>query len=370
MLAWINPCSALGWCAYPAGEWLMNEPFLDSFLPGILAITAEQVVCGMNAAAERLLGLKAAEHSGRVYSTLPSPLREFISEALQADRPLERALGFPSSGKMEGSLQVSSTLCWGSGGQRTGIVVSLVADELRQQLGRMDRLATAGTLSAGLAHEIKNALVAVNTFVDDLVLRNKDSELAELVKSEIQRIDRIVSQLLNLAVPPKPRRVPVSLRRVLERSLRLIQSRLSAKQVRVSISLPVEEDRIQGDEYQLEQACINLLLNAVEAIRSDGILTIETRLVPGSGRRKVEASGQRLHDWVQLSIADNGVGIHPAQLNQIFELFFSTRPDGTGLGLAITRQIVREHGGEITVESELNKGTTFRLRFPVANSDG
>ncbi|MDW8310869.1 MAG: ATP-binding protein, partial [Verrucomicrobiales bacterium] len=122
---------------------------------------------------------------------------------------------------------------------------------------------------------------------------------------------------------------------------------------------------------QLQQAFLNLLLNALEAMSAQGALTVATRLeAPGagsaSGRLKATRAASRKPAFLCVSIADTGVGIAPEHLERVFDPFFTTKPGGTGLGLAMARRIAQEHGGDITVESELNRGATFHVRLPLA----
>jgi signal transduction histidine kinase len=245
------------------------------------------------------------------------------------------------------------------------LIVLITANELGQQLQRMERLAAMGTLSAGIAHELKNALVAVSTFVEDLLLRHKDAELAGLAGRELHRIDRIVNQFLNLAAPAKPTLKPVRVHEIIERCLRLVQPQLKAKQIHLVVSLEAGPNTVEADENQLEQAFLNLLLNASEALHPKGNLTISTEQAARPSDFAPAPASSAPVEFLQISIADTGIGIAPQHLDEIFEPFFSTHPNGTGLGLAITRQIVREHKGEIRVASQLGKGTSFRIWLPL-----
>jgi signal transduction histidine kinase len=238
-------------------------------------------------------------------------------------------------------------------------------ESLGLRIQRLDRLASIGTLSAGLAHEIKNALVAVTTFVQDLVERNKDSELAELVSRELRRIDSIVSQMLNFAGPPRPSFAVASVHGIVDQCLRLIHPQLEAKQIHLHRAFGATRDGVEGDEYQLEQALLNVFLNALAAMDAQGQLDVETSI---SERHLQSAASLASGPSLFLTISDSGAGIPPENLSRLFEPFFSTKPHGTGLGLPITRRIIVEHRGEITVESELGKGTTFRIILPLAAS--
>jgi signal transduction histidine kinase len=210
-----------------------------------------------------------------------------------------------------------------------------------------------------MAHEIKNALVAVKTFVDLLLDRNREAELTETVRREMQRIESIVRQMLKFAGPARPLFSPVRLHDVLDHSLRMVQRQLDGKLISLNRSFRAQPDSIHGDNYQLEQAFVNLLLNAVEAMGPHGALNVATELVPAL--RSTKAGDSPL---VRVTISDTGMGVAPENMCHLFEPFFTTKHDGTGLGLPITQRIVKEHHGDITVHSEPNKGTTFNILLP------
>ncbi len=340
----------------------------------VLTVDADGLICGFSAEAERMTNLKAAEVVGRPIRVLPLPLQRLIEETLAANSAvLDREIVSTSDDGVPVTLRASSTCCRGPDCRAVGVVVVMnempTAQQPAPNMHRLDRLASVGTLAAGMAHEIKNALVAVQTFVEELLQRNKDSELAGLVGREIRRIDLIVSQMLKLAGPAKPTFSPLGLHRVLEQSLHLIQPQLEAKKIRLRRSLTAQPDVIEGDDYQLEQAFLNLFLNAIAAMDRSGELTVSTEIcgsAPGGANPGTDASGPRL----RISIKDTGVGIPAENLGRLFEPFFTTQPHGTGLGLAITRRIILEHRGTISVESEVNKGTTFHIDLPLAAATG
>lgn len=234
---------------------------------------------------------------------------------------------------------------------------------LDAKLQRLEQLATVGTLSAGLAHEIKNAMVAIRTFVEMLIAQNKDTELAEVVQREILRIDAIVSQLLGFAGNPKPRAAEFRLTETLDRCLRLVEPQLKVRNIRLRRSFRCRSDTVQGDADRLEQAFINILLNAIEAIGQKGQLFVTTGLQKAARRRGEKSTGSTLY----ISVRDTGPGISAQELPRIFEPFYTSKAEGTGLGLAITREIIEQHRGTISVESKLGKGTSFHISLPLAS---
>jgi two-component system sensor histidine kinase HydH len=248
--------------------------------------------------------------------------------------------------------------------------VALVLNDLtavghfEQHLQRLDRLANAGTLAASMAHEIKNALVAGKTFVDLLLEQNQESELVEVVRREMGRIDAIVGRMLNLAGPARKTFTPVYLHEILEHSIRLVEPQLETKSIALERSFEAPLDCVNGDEYQLQQAFVNLLLNAFEAMGFEGKLCVSTVQL----LTRTDSSTESPH--ICITIKDSGSGILPEHIDHVFEPFFTTKPSGTGLGLAVTQRIFKEHQGRITAESRPGEGTTFRIILPVLQPQG
>jgi signal transduction histidine kinase len=346
------------------------EVLKDCLVHGVLVIDSRHRIVALNEEAGKLIGLDTSSLQGRGEEVLPEPFKELIHDTFTTQTTVAaRKVTVSSQASPPRALRISSTFCPGLGGalsQAIILVHDLAAEhKLGGNMQRLDRLASIGTVSASMAHEIKNALVAVNTFVEDLLLRNKDSELAGLVTRELRRIDSIVSQMLKFAGPSKPTFSPSSLHRILDQSLRLVQPQLEAKQIRLRRSFTAPWDRLEGDDYQLEQAFVNLFMNAVAAMDPQGQLSVSTALASPDPTENLPADDTAPEPLLDVTIQDTGAGIAPENLSRLFEPFFTTKPHGTGLGLAITRRIVLEHRGKISVSSELKKGTTFQLLFPL-----
>jgi signal transduction histidine kinase len=223
-------------------------------------------------------------------------------------------------------------------------------------LQRLDRLANLGTLSAGIAHEIKNGLVPIRTFIQLMLEKSDDRELAVTVDRELKRIDSMVSQMLRFAAPKPVAFAKVRPQDVLETSLRLLQHQIAEKLITVTRDYQAAPGVVDGDEAQLQQVVMNLLLNAVEAMTLNGALTVSTSVVGDEGGIA----------RVEIRVKDTGVGIRKENLERIFEPFFTTKRNGTGLGLAISQRVVWEHQGRIEAQSETGKGATFIISLPVA----
>jgi signal transduction histidine kinase len=334
----------------------------------IVAIDRRLEIIAFSSAAESLLGIAAADALNHPISVLPAPLRDVLRETVLTGQPmLDQAIRLPVGNDIVLTLRVTTTPTRRADGQTLGAVGVLTDFNsdggLQHKVRQLARLAMAGTLSVGMAHEIKNALVAVRTFVDLLLTQNQQSRLAEVVGREILRIDGLVSQLLHVSGPDKPSFVRANIHEVLERSLELLQPQLTDRGIDFRRSFEAAPPLVLGDACQLEQAFLNLLFNAIDAMERNGRLTVSTAIVPPA---RTEDSQSPL---LEISIADTGHGIPREVLEHLFEPFLTTKPNGTGLGLAITRRIIEEHRGTIRVESDPSRGTTFFLLLPLAQTE-
>jgi signal transduction histidine kinase len=235
--------------------------------------------------------------------------------------------------------------------------------KLDHHVRRLNRLASIGTLSASMAHEIKNALVPVRTLVGLLLEQNPGAELASIVNREMARVDAIVTRMLRFAGPAKPTFADVRLHQLLEHCFGLVQHRAEGRQIAFHRDFKAPSDALQGDDYQLEQAFLNLMLNAVESMGEHGSLTVGTESITGEDE-SLSGNGRHALPFLKVNISDTGAGIAPEHLDSIFDAFFTTKQSGTGLGLAVTRRIIEEHNGVIRVHSRPGQGTTFAVLLP------
>ncbi len=221
--------------------------------------------------------------------------------------------------------------------------------DLQENLRRLDRLANLGLISAGLAHEIKNGLVPIKTYVELLLEEDESSEMAAVVRRELKRIEALATQMLRLSAPRSATLAKVPIHEVLDHSLRLLEHQLHGRMIVLKRDYRAAPDTVLGDAAQLQQAFLNLVLNGLEAIGSHGELTVRTELVAnGSGRR-----------GLRIFFSDSGPGITAEHRMRLFEPFFTTKQNGTGLGLAICRRVAEDHQGDIEVVSEPGGGATF-----------
>ena len=275
--------------------------------------------------------------------------------------------------------------------------------EAQEELIRTEKLASIGRFAAGVAHEVGNPLGAILGYTGILrregIGREESEDYMRRIEKEIERINKIVRELLNFARPSKFEIRDVEINKIVESTLSLLSYQKNFKNIETRINLESDLPLIKGDESQVSQVFINIVLNAIDAMPDGGILEIQTKKhvaeylhadrseriyarrrrsdpmesdyshlrkrLPSSTAPTKFSEGERL---VKIRITDTGGGIKKEDLENIFDPFFTTKaPDkGTGLGLSISLRIVESLGGEIRVESEVGKGTTFEVYFPAA----
>jgi two-component system NtrC family sensor kinase len=238
----------------------------------------------------------------------------------------------------------------------------------RAEVAQGEKLASIGVLSAGIAHELNNPLTGVLTFTS--LMRKKvkdgteDAEDLDLVIRETKRCASIIRRLLDFAREKVPVKGFFNVNEVIGETVRFVERPASLHQIEISTNLDPNLPKIWGDADLIKQVVLNLLLNAQQAIDKDGHIMVESRSFSANGAP--ESEGQPF-DMVEISVRDNGCGIPQANLQRIFDPFFTSKEvgKGTGLGLSVSYGIVKAHGGKISVESTVGECTVFRVQLPV-----
>lgn len=230
--------------------------------------------------------------------------------------------------------------------------------ELEERLNQSERSAVIGRLTQAVAHEIRNPLNVINLSIDhvssrygpeDEARRKQFTRMLSSIKDEIARLKRLVSDLLNYGRPARLAVQAVDVKQLVDETIRLIKPQADEQGVEIEIDQDGDPAQVHGDPERLKSCFSNLAINALQAMPSGGHL---------------KASIARTDGVVEVSISDTGVGISEESQAKIFEPYFSTKQSGFGLGLAVTKTIVDEHKGTIEVQSEVNRGTTFKVRLP------
>ena len=356
---------------------IYNETLLQNLTTGVIATGVDETITVFNNEAGQITGLEASTILDQSIDQLPAPVREALRETLRtgAGQNSEHTLRAGPEGI---AVRLSTSIFHGQDRQILGALMVLTditaLKRLELQIRRSDRLASLGTLSAGMAHEIKNPLVSIKTFAQLLPERYHDSEFREtfsnLIGHEIDRIDSLVNQLLRFARPAKPHLQPMHVHEILEKSLLLVGHRLYQKDIKLTRFWEANVDTIRADSDQLEQVFLNFFINAMDAMKSGGELRITTEIRVGEQWLSplTQANGEA-HEILRITIRDSGEGIRGEDLTHVFDPFFTTKDYGTGLGLSVVHGIIQEHGGQIEVESELKKGTAFHILLPLVRFD-
>jgi PAS domain S-box-containing protein len=230
---------------------------------------------------------------------------------------------------------------------------------LRIAAQRMERLAALGELSAMIAHEIRNSLGSISlnfrNLSDHLRVPDAHQRTFNNIDLGINRIEEIINGILNFARPVQPTLRKVDIRKVIDSSVHTVEKEMESSGIQLKRSYDATIPEVVIDPVQINQVLVNLYLNAKQAMRSGGALTI---------------AATTRSDFVELTVQDTGIGISQENLDKIFNPFFTTRKEGIGLGLAIVSRILEQHKSQIFVESEPGTGTKFILRFPIKPFDG
>ncbi len=230
---------------------------------------------------------------------------------------------------------------------------------LKREIERSQRLASLGSLAAGVAHEIRNPLSSIKGFATYFRERYRenpeDRKTADIMVQEVERLNRVIGQLLEYSRPLEIKLESRPMEPLVLHALKVVEGQARDSGIAVQTDLPPQVPEVMIDSDKIEQVLLNLYLNAIGAMKKGGILSVSLGRDPD--RR------------IRVVISDTGAGIRKEDLPRIFDPYFTTKPAGTGLGLAIVHKIVEAHDGEIRVESEPEKGTTVSVFLPIAEEN-
>ena len=340
-----------------ANEYIEN--IVATIESGVVATTSAGRIAMFNRAAERLTGLAADEVKGGTTAQLAPCLSEpLLASAADGVARTLPEIELPGGDRSRPVMCTTSPLR-----DPDGTVLGAVAvfsdltplKELEIERRRAERLAYFEVLASGIAHEIKNPLVAIKTFTQLLPRRRAEprfvDEFGRIVGREIHRMERLVDRLRTLARPGRRPEHAVDVRVPLGEALEFMQATFEEKGVTIDARLDETPCRVLGDHPNLEQLFLNLLMNAHEATPPGGTLSVEV---------------MRDEQHITVSVADTGPGIAPELLEKIFEPFFTTKQRGSGLGLAISAGVAQAHGARLRADNRPGGGAVFSIEFPLA----
>jgi two-component system sensor histidine kinase HydH len=291
---------------------------------------------------------------------LPFQLTDLITEVKTSNEVIEKEIDCPvRDGKLI-PMEVSVSLLEGADNTFLGYII-LFRDlteiqDLKKEIELSQRLASVGKLAAGVAHEIRNPLSSIKGFATFFSEKLGDipeyKSTADIMIHEVERVDRVITDLLEFARPLEVKKKSVPIKTVLQHSLKLIESKAQAKNIRINTKFSTEIKQAQIDQDRIQQVLLNLYLNSIEAMEEGGTLQVDLSV----------AENQQA---LVISISDDGLGIKKEDLVHIFDPYFTTKQTGTGLGLAIVHKIIESHNGELKVVSEVGKGTRITITLPL-----
>jgi two-component system sensor histidine kinase HydH len=320
---------------------------------GLIATNAENKIVSFNQTAESILQTSASHVLlKKPQESLPRAIWEII-ERLKTERHLiQQEIDCPMKEGKRIPLEVIGSSLEGEEKPHLGDIL-LFRDlseiqHLKKEIERSARLASIGKLAAGVAHEIRNPLSSIKGFATYFKERYRkvpeDQKTAEIMIQEVDRLNRVISQLLEFARPLEIHKKPTSLGVLIQDSLKLIEGDINRKELKVEVHIASEIPEVKIDPDKFKQVFLNLYLNAIDAMKKGGTLSVEAR-------QEADTRG------VQITISDTGKGIEEEDLPHIFDPYFTTKSSGTGLGLAIVHKIIESHGGKIRVSSRTGIGT-------------
>ncbi len=343
------------------------QAFSDSLVKnmpmGLIAIDEAGRIAAFNQTAESILQRAAGDVIGRrADESLPETCRHLIGSLGKEKGIIAGEIDCTFADGRTVPLEIIATVLK-EGVEAAGIVF-LFRDitelqHLKKEIARNQHLASLGSLAAGVAHEIRNPLSSIKGFATYFRERYRDNpedeKTAGIMIQEVDRLNRVISQLLDYARPMTMQRQETHVQTIIQHAMRMIETQAREKGITLQADLPADIPAAGIDPDRMKQVFLNLYLNALGAMETGGMLSVALTELPG--------------ERIRIEVRDTGVGIAPQDLGRIFDPYFTTKPSGAGLGLAIVQKIVDAHGGEIRVESTPGQGTTVTILLPAKNQE-
>lgn len=339
-----------------------SDHVVEKMPVGLLTVDNQGTITSFNQAAESILHLNSEDARGRLSRILPRQLWELTSRLSGPRKSIQQEIdcSLPDGKVIPMDISISSFeddtgAIWGQ------IVLFRDLTEVRglqREIETNRRLASIGMLAAGVAHEIRNPLSSIKGFATYFKERYRnhpeDQKTAEIMIQEVDRLDRVITQLLEFARPLAIQKKRTPLQILINHSLQMIETQAQEKNIEIEKAFASEPLEAVVDPDRMSQVLLNLYLNAIQSMEGKGgLLTVSLSREKGP------------QPSVRISVKDTGTGIAKEDLDHVFDPYFTTKQSGTGLGLAIVHKIIESHQGEIRVESEPGHGTTVSFYLPL-----
>ena len=368
-----------------------NRSILHHLSSGVITMGPDRKIETINPRAREILGLEEQEIEGGPIEKLGGELAGImIDRQTSSHGALNREVHLEVANRGRVPLGVT---CTAMGGGEVPPSVLMVIDDrsvekkLEEKVRRSDRLASVGSLAAGMAHEMKNPLVSIKTFTQLLPSKLDDKNFREKFSSittqEVDRIDRMLEQLLNFSQPMSLRLESIDLHHVIDEVLAVLEGQLEKKSAQIVCNYADGSAMIIADRDQMKQVFMNLFLNSIDAIQNSGRIEVKTEYIDEGADGSPHLEGGALSHvgsleenpgdrsrggCLKITITDNGKGIPEDMLPSLYDPYFTTRSEGFGLGLAIVRDILRGHNAAIEIESEESSWTRVIMNFPLSTT--
>jgi two-component system sensor histidine kinase PilS (NtrC family) len=357
---------------------LLNRNIVQSINTGLITLNNQLEISYINPAVEQISGFGYRDlegiHIGDIFPKIVPYLSISDRRGDNDDMPQPQKGIDVDFDRRDGTrlhLGFSQSILKDPGGDEIGLIL-IFQDltefrQMQEQVRRMDRLAVAGELAAGIAHEIKNPLASLSGSIqmlrDEVDFGPMQQRLMDITMREAERLNALVNEFLLFSRPEKAVDRSVEVNEVIEDTLEMLKNSPELSRP-ISIEKTLSKNLwVHIDSQRLQQVIWNLVLNAVQEMKNSGRLSLATAI------RKNRGSGDAQEKLAEISISDTGSGILPENQGKVFDPFFTTKDQGTGLGLTIVHRIVENYDGKIFLDSDGRSGTTFTLHFPLAEED-
>lgn len=344
---------------------------LRSIPTGVLTLNHAGIITAVNPTAEAALKRSSTELLGHPYESVfaeGETIRTVLQDALSSHHYVsQQDLAYESQDRTMHTIRVSTAELEGDEGQPPGVLLQAqdVTDwlALEQRVHVAEKLAALHTLSAGVAHELRNPLSAIDLnlhlLAEDLketgMLATQGARYLHVLNAECRRLSGILDNFMKFARPGSVALHEVDVKAIIHHIMALMRFEAEERNIRFEQMTEEELPTVLGDETQISQVLVNIIVNSLHAMPNGGYCRIT------AAQREAEGKA-----WVEITVKDSGVGITKEQISHLFEPFYTTKSSGTGLGLAIAYRIMQDHGGTIQVSSAPGSGTTVVTQFPVA----
>ncbi|MBI2472222.1 MAG: PAS domain S-box protein [Planctomycetes bacterium] len=366
-----------------------RDNILQSLKSGVIVVDTNEEVTLINNEAKRILGLKGTSTSEKIFKSLGKDTHQWLKRTLNSNEEYPNLETFVDRKSKRVPCGVTITKLKTEDGQELGALMILTdlteLKLLQTEKQHADRLAYLGVLAANIAHEIKNPLVAINTYFQLLPQKKNDHEFhngfQKIALKEIGRINRIIEDMLNLAKPSEPLMQPIDPHNTILDTLNFLRNTVAEKGVEITTVLEEKRCAIIADEDKIKQVLLNILQNSLDALPRNGSIKVSTSFMDNLSefRRMAKLNPNSIFfsfaspflrdsndtQYFVIKISDNGEGIPPEKISHIFEPFFTNKDKGTGLGLSMVYRIIKDHEGGIYIESKEGAGTDFYISLPL-----